>query len=67
MVELPVHWATDDAPYYTYMPVAGTNSTNSYSYDVLTVWQWEFEGAYRDSRAFMLTMHSHTTGRHARL
>ena len=35
--------------------------------DVLTAWQWEFDGAYRASRAFMLTMHPHTSGRFARL
>jgi hypothetical protein len=67
MVELPVHWATDDAPYYTFMPVAGRTAPMATPNNVLTAWQWEFDGAYRDSRAFMLTMHPHTTGRYARL
>ena len=67
IVELPVHWSLDDAPYYTYMPVAGRTATMSTPNDVLTAWQWEFDGAYREGRAFMLTMHPHTTGRFARL
>jgi peptidoglycan/xylan/chitin deacetylase (PgdA/CDA1 family) len=67
LVELPVHWALDDAPYYTYMPVAGRTAPMATPNDVLTAWQWEFDGAYREGRAFMPTMHPHTTGRFARL
>ena len=67
LVELPVHWSLDDAPYYTYMPVAGRTAPLSTPNDVLTAWQWEFDGAFREGRAFMLTMHPHTTGRFARL
>jgi peptidoglycan/xylan/chitin deacetylase (PgdA/CDA1 family) len=66
MVELPLHWGTDDAPYYTFMPVAGRTAPMATPNNVLTAWQWEFDGAYRDSRAFMLTTHPHTTGRYAR-
>ena len=67
LVELPVHWSLDDAPYYTYMPVAGRTAPLATPNDVLTAWQWEFDGAYTAERAFMLTMHPHTTGRFARL
>ncbi len=67
IVELPVHWSLDDAPYYTYMPVAGRTAPMATPNDVLTAWEWEFDGAYREGRAFMLTMHPHTTGRFARL
>lgn len=67
LVELPVHWSLDDAPYYSYMPVDGRTAPMATPNDVLTAWQWEFDGAYRDGRAFMLTMHPHTTGRYARL
>jgi peptidoglycan/xylan/chitin deacetylase (PgdA/CDA1 family) len=67
LVELPVHWSLDDAPYYTYMPVAGRTAPMSTPNDVLTAWQWEFDGAFREGRAFMLTMHPHTSGRFARL
>lgn len=67
LVELPVHWSLDDAPYYTYAPVAGRTAPIATPQDVLTAWEWEFDGAYRAGRAFMLTMHPHTTGRFARL
>jgi peptidoglycan/xylan/chitin deacetylase (PgdA/CDA1 family) len=67
MVELPVHWSLDDAPYYTYAPIAGRTAAMATPQDVLTAWQWEFDGAYRSQRAFMLTMHPHTTGRFGRL
>lgn len=67
LVELPVHWSLDDAPYYTYTPVAGRTAPMATPQDVLTAWEWEFDGAYKAGRAMMLTMHPHTTGRFARL
>jgi peptidoglycan/xylan/chitin deacetylase (PgdA/CDA1 family) len=67
MVELPVHWSLDDAPYYTYSPVAGRTAPMSTPQDVLEAWKWEFDGAHRLNRSFMLTMHPHTSGRSARL
>lgn len=67
LVELPVHWSLDDAPYYTYAPVADRTAPMATPNDVLTAWQWEFDGAYRAGRMFMLTMHPHTIGRFARL
>ena len=67
LVELPVHWSLDDAPYYSYMPVAGRTATMATPNDVLTAWQWEFDGAYREGRAFMLTLHPYISGRFARL
>lgn len=67
ILELPVHWSLDDAPYYTYVPVLGRTAPINTPNDVLTAWQWEFDGAYAAGRMFMLTMHPHTTGRFARL
>ncbi|HCV26894.1 MAG: polysaccharide deacetylase [Dehalococcoidia bacterium] len=67
MVELPVHWSLDDAPYYTYSPVAGRTGPMATAPDVLEAWKWEFDGAHRLNRSFMLTMHPHTSGRLARL
>jgi len=34
---------------------------------VLEAWKWEFDGALRLNRSFMLTMHPHISGRLARL
>ncbi|MDA0676707.1 MAG: polysaccharide deacetylase [Chloroflexi bacterium] len=67
IIELPVHWSLDDAPYYTFTPVAGRTAPIATPNDVLTAWQWEFDGAYRAGRMMMLTMHPHTSGRFARL
>ncbi len=49
------------------MPVLGRTAPINTPNDVLTAWQWEFDGAYAAGRMFMLTMHPHTTGRFARL
>ncbi len=67
MVELPVHWSLDDAPFYTYAPVTGRTAPMSTPPAVLEAWKWECEGAIRLNRSFMLTMHPHTSGRLARL
>jgi peptidoglycan/xylan/chitin deacetylase (PgdA/CDA1 family) len=67
LVELPVHWSLDDVPYYAYAPAADRTSPMATPQDVLTAWQWEFDGVYKSQRAMMLTMHPHTTGRFARL
>lgn len=67
IVELPVHWSLDDAPYYTFSPAAGRTATMATPQDVLNAWQWEFDGAYKHERGFMLTMHPHITGRFGRL
>ncbi len=67
MVELPVHWSLDDVPYYGFAPALGRTAPMATPNDVLTAWQWEFDGAYRHGRACMLTMHPHTSGRFSRL
>ncbi len=67
LVELPVHWSMDDAPYYTFAPVMGRTAPMASPQDVYAAWEWEFDGVYRYGRALMLTMHPHTSGRLARL
>ena len=67
MVELPVHWSLADAPFYNYSPVAGRTAPMSTPPAVLEAWKWEFDGALRLNRSFMLTMHPHISGRLSRL
>ncbi len=67
LVELPVHWSLDDVPYYVYAPITGRTGPMASPQEVYNAWQWEFDGAYRYGRSFMLTMHPHTSGRLARL
>jgi peptidoglycan/xylan/chitin deacetylase (PgdA/CDA1 family) len=66
IVELPVEWIRDDAPYFMmdrfaslrpYTPPRG----------VLTIWRDEFDGAYAEGGMFQLTMHPHIIGHRSRI
>ncbi len=66
VVELPVEWIRDDAPYLMmdrfaslrpYTPPRG----------VLSIWRDEFDAAYADGGIFQLTMHPHIIGHRSRL
>ncbi|WP_328456845.1 polysaccharide deacetylase family protein [Amycolatopsis sp. NBC_00438] len=66
VVELPVEWIRDDAPYFMmdrfaslrpYTPPRG----------VLSIWRDEFDAAYADGGLFQLTMHPHIIGHRSRI
>jgi peptidoglycan/xylan/chitin deacetylase (PgdA/CDA1 family) len=66
IVELPVEWIRDDAPYFTmdrysalrpYTPPRG----------VLTIWRDEFDAAYAEGGLFQLTLHPHVIGHRSRM
>ena len=66
IVELPVEWIRDDAPYLNmdrfssirpYTPPGG----------VLEIFRREFDGAYAEGGLFLLTMHPHIIGHHSRM
>jgi peptidoglycan/xylan/chitin deacetylase (PgdA/CDA1 family) len=65
MVEIPVEWIRDDAPYFTM-----DRFTNSRPYtaprQVLTIWRDEFDDAYQAGGLFQLTMHPHVIGHRSR-
>jgi peptidoglycan/xylan/chitin deacetylase (PgdA/CDA1 family) len=65
MVEIPVEWIRDDAPYFTM-----DRFTNSRPYtaprQVLTFWRDEFDAAYQAGGLFQLTMHPHVIGHRSR-
>ena len=65
MVEIPVEWIRDDAPYFTM-----DRFTNSRPYtaprQVLTIWRDEFDAAYLAGGLFQLTMHPHVIGHRSR-
>jgi peptidoglycan-N-acetylglucosamine deacetylase len=65
MVEIPVEWIRDDAPYFTM-----DRFTNSRPYtaprQVLTIWRDEFDAAYQAGGLFQLTMHPHVIGHRSR-
>jgi peptidoglycan/xylan/chitin deacetylase (PgdA/CDA1 family) len=66
LVELPVSWLLDDAPFFQwglgrdYRPIQPASH-------VLEVWREEFDGIYRRGGMFMLTMHPQLIGRVSRL
>jgi peptidoglycan-N-acetylglucosamine deacetylase len=67
LVEVPVSWELDDAAHFhfTFTPVYYTGmSAPSKVYDI---WATEFEGAYNNEGAFILTMHPQIIGRYHRL
>ena len=66
IVEIPVEWIRDDAPYFSmerytalrpYTPPRG----------VLTIWRDEFDRAYAEGGLFQLTMHPHVIGHRSRI
>ncbi|MEV4312550.1 polysaccharide deacetylase [Actinocrispum sp. NPDC049592] len=66
LIELPVDWIRDDAPYFT-MDRFGSSRPYTRPRDVLEVWVDEFDAAYREGGVFQLTMHPHVIGHRSRL
>jgi peptidoglycan/xylan/chitin deacetylase (PgdA/CDA1 family) len=66
IVELPVEWILDDAPYFTMDRFAGIRPTMNQE-EVLAIWKGEFDAAQREGGLFILTMHPHVIGHRARI
>jgi peptidoglycan-N-acetylglucosamine deacetylase len=61
LVELPVNWILDDAPFlpaYAALPSPRL---------IMQTFKDDFDRAYRDGTFFMLTMHPHITGQRSRM
>ena len=61
IVELPVNWILDDAPFLP--PYASLPSPRL----VMKTFKDDFDRAYRDGTLFMLTMHPHVSGQRSRM
>jgi len=61
LVELPVNWILDDAPFLP--PYAALPSPRL----ILKTFKDDFDRAYTDGTLFMLTMHPHITGQRSRM
>lgn len=61
LVELPVNWILDDAPFLP--PYAAFPSPRL----IMQTFKDDFDLAYRDGTFFMLTMHPHITGQRSRM
>ncbi|MFI6359668.1 polysaccharide deacetylase [Streptomyces sp. NPDC050743] len=66
LVEIPVDWIRDDAPYFT-MDRYGSVRPYTRPRDVLEIWVDEFDAAYREGGVFQLTLHPHVIGHRSRL
>jgi len=66
LVELPVSWELDDAPYFlfSFFPYMSGLATPS---QVLEIWKAEFDGSYRVGGCFLLVVHPFCIGRHPRI
>ncbi|MFJ5113180.1 polysaccharide deacetylase [Streptomyces sp. NPDC088551] len=63
VVEIPVAWIRDDAPYFPDDPAARQVLAPR---QVLQIWKDEFDGARADGGLFQLTLHPHVIGRRSR-
>jgi peptidoglycan/xylan/chitin deacetylase (PgdA/CDA1 family) len=62
VVEIPVDWIRDDAPYFPADPSRPFTPPR----DIGQVWRDEFDRAYADGGLFQLTMHPHVIGHRSR-
>lgn len=62
VVEIPVEWIRDDAPYFPSDPARTTVPPR----DIGRMWRDEFDLAYAEHGLFQLTMHPHVIGHRSR-
>ncbi len=66
IVELPVEWILDDAPYFN-MSRFGNLRPHTTPDEVYTIWKAEFDRAYEEGGMFLLTNHPHIIGHRSRI
>jgi peptidoglycan/xylan/chitin deacetylase (PgdA/CDA1 family) len=66
IVELPVEWIRDDAPYFM-MNRMGAQRPYTSPADVFDIFRREFDAAYDEGGLFQLTMHPHVIGYRSRI
>lgn len=66
LVELPVSWTLDDAPFFWFDEDSWDKKIHSAA-DVEAIWREEFQAAYKSGGYFNLTMHPQIIGRPARI
>ena len=67
LIELPVCWELDDAPYYLFTTKPAYRQGLADPDSVLKVCQRDFDWAYRESGFYLLTLHAQITGRGYRM
>ncbi len=66
VVQLPVEWINDDAPYFGFSRYSAIRP-HSTPDDVLSIWRAEFDVAHAEGGMFLLTMHPHVIGHRSRI
>lgn len=66
VVEIPVEWIRDDAPYFTMDRYTGSRPYTP-PRSALSIWTDEFDAAREEGGLFQLTMHPHVIGHRSRL
>ncbi len=66
VIELPVQWILDDAPFFLFRPSGATRPIQPAAH-ALQAWQEEFAGIYAYGGLCMLTMHPQLSGRPGRV
>jgi len=66
IIELPVQWLLDDAPFFLFRPVGPSRPIQTAA-TAFQAWTEEFRGIYRYGGLFNLTMHPQLIGRPGRL
>jgi len=67
LVEIPVHWSLDDAPFYPFNPATGRTEVMASPAQVYETWAAAFDELYARGRAYTLTLHPWISGRAGRL
>ena len=66
VIELPVEWIRDDAPYLVMDRATGLRPYTSPN-SVLEIFKSEFDGAFKEGGLFLLTLHPHISGHRSRI
>lgn len=66
LVELPIHWALDDYPYFVFAPTDGRRLQAAPD-QVESTWRDAFDEIHRRGGVFTLTMHPYIIGRPGRV
>lgn len=67
LVEIPVHWSLDDAPFWSFNPALENRNLMATPSHVYETWASAFDELYARERSFVLTCHPWVIGRPGRL
>jgi peptidoglycan/xylan/chitin deacetylase (PgdA/CDA1 family) len=67
LVEIPVHWSLDDAPYFVFNPAVSRTNVPASPAQVYDTWSTAFDELYDRGRCYVLTVHPWIIGRAGRL